>query len=78
MPRVIQLGEVSQSKVSGKTLRDILMNINLKSVFLTAKYIIPGMITRKKGCFINIGSISGLAAEYGFSVCNATKAAVFN
>ena len=36
------------------------------------------MIARKKGCFINIVSISGLAADYGFSVYNAAKAAVVN
>jgi len=57
---------------------DQLMNINLKSVFLTAKYTLPGMIARKKGCFINIGSISGLAADYGFSVYNAAKAGMIN
>ena len=57
---------------------DLLMNINLKSVFLTAKYTLPGMIARKKGCFINIGSISGLAADYGFSVYNAAKAGMIN
>ena len=57
---------------------DLLMNINLKSVFLTAKYALPGMTARKKGCFVNIGSVSGLAADYGFSVYNAAKAGMIN
>jgi NAD(P)-dependent dehydrogenase (short-subunit alcohol dehydrogenase family) len=57
---------------------DRLMSINLKSVFLTAKYTLPGMIARKGGCFVNIGSVSGLAADYGFSVYNAAKAGMVN
>jgi meso-butanediol dehydrogenase/(S,S)-butanediol dehydrogenase/diacetyl reductase len=57
---------------------DRLMSINLKSVFLTAKYALPGMIERKSGCFVNIGSVSGLAADYGFSVYNAAKAGMVN
>ncbi len=60
---------------------DMVMNTNLRSIFLAMKYVLPEMIKNKKGSIINISSIAGLRAEvpevapasYG-----ATKAAIMN
>jgi NAD(P)-dependent dehydrogenase (short-subunit alcohol dehydrogenase family) len=60
---------------------DMVMNTNLRSIFLGMKYVIPEMLKTKKGSIINISSIAGLRAEvpevapasYG-----ATKAAMMN
>ncbi len=39
------------------------MDINVKGIFLTCKYVIPHMIENKYGKVINIGSINGLIAN---------------
>lgn len=38
---------------------DDLMEVNLKSMFLFAKAVVRGMVRRKKGVILNMGSISG-------------------
>lgn len=50
---------------------DALMRVNLRSVFLCCHAALPGMIRKKKGCIINIGSVFG---ETGAS-CEAAYAA---
>jgi NAD(P)-dependent dehydrogenase (short-subunit alcohol dehydrogenase family) len=56
---------------------DTQVDINLKSVFLTCKHVLPGMIARKSGAIVNIASTSGLrwtgAAQVAYA---ATKAGV--
>ncbi len=39
---------------------DSQIDINLKSVFLTCKYVLPHMVERKSGAIINVASTSGL------------------
>src|SRR5579883_1546277 len=41
---------------------DRMMNINAKSVFLTAKFALPHMERQRSGSIVNIGSINGLRA----------------
>lgn len=36
------------------------IDINLKSVFLTCKYVLPHMVERKRGAIVNVASTSGL------------------
>lgn len=57
------------------------MNTNVKGMFLTSKYVIPGMIQRKYGKIINLASVNAVVANksddfirHGY---NASKAAVF-
>lgn len=56
---------------------DSQIDVNLKSVFLTCKYVLPGMVARKSGAIVNIASTSGLrwtgAAQVAYA---ATKAGV--
>jgi NADP-dependent 3-hydroxy acid dehydrogenase YdfG len=55
---------------------DIVIDTNIKGLLTMTRLIVPGMIERKKGHIINIGSIAGEAAYPGGSVYCATKAAV--
>jgi len=41
---------------------DEVMNVNLKSMFFTAKYAIPEMVKRGGGSIVNVGSVQSLAA----------------
>jgi NAD(P)-dependent dehydrogenase (short-subunit alcohol dehydrogenase family) len=56
---------------------DSQINVNLKSVFLTCKYVLPTMITKKSGSIVNVASTSGLrwtgSAQVAYA---ATKAGV--
>ena len=45
---------------------DKVMNINLSSVFLGMKHVVPHMQQNNGGSIVNISSIAGMAANYGF------------
>jgi NAD(P)-dependent dehydrogenase (short-subunit alcohol dehydrogenase family) len=49
------------------------LNVVLKSAFLCAKAVLPGMIARRRGAIVNIASVNGLAAlgEEGYSAAKA-------
>ncbi|MCP5024730.1 MAG: SDR family oxidoreductase [Actinomycetia bacterium] len=57
---------------------DLVMAVNVRSVFLGAKYAVPVMIERGRGSIINTASISGLHGDGGAVVYAASKAAVIN
>jgi NAD(P)-dependent dehydrogenase (short-subunit alcohol dehydrogenase family) len=42
---------------------DHLMNINLKSMFLCCKHVIPHMVRQKKGVIVNLASISSFVGQ---------------
>ncbi len=52
---------------------DNVLDTNLKGVFLVSKEVAPGMIHRRKGHIINIGSLAGKNAFAGGSVYCASK-----
>ena len=56
---------------------DTQINVNLKSVFLTCKYVLPTMIAQKSGAIVNVASTSGIrwtgSAQVAYA---ATKAGV--
>ena len=64
-------GPVSMTEASF----DAQIDLNLKSVFLTCKYVIPVMEQKGTGSIVNIASISGIrfsgAAQVGYAVSKA-------
>jgi meso-butanediol dehydrogenase / (S,S)-butanediol dehydrogenase / diacetyl reductase len=52
---------------------DFNLSVVLKSAFLCAKAVLPGMIARRRGAIVNIASVNGLAAlgEEGYSAAKA-------
>ncbi|MDA1075848.1 MAG: SDR family NAD(P)-dependent oxidoreductase [Proteobacteria bacterium] len=57
---------------------DLVMAVNVRSVFLGAKYAVPHMQKQGGGSIINTASISGLHGDGGAVVYAASKAAVIN
>lgn len=58
---------------------DLQVDINLKSVFLTCKHVLPTMIAKKGGSIVNIASTSGLRFTGSAQVAYAaTKAGVIH
>lgn len=52
--------------------------VNLDAVFYGSRAVIPHMRQRGGGVIINTASASGMAADYGFTAYNASKAGVIN
>ena len=57
---------------------DFVMGVNVRSVFLGAKYAVPIMAAQGGGSIINTASVSGLHGDGGAVVYAASKAAVIN
>jgi 3-oxoacyl-[acyl-carrier protein] reductase len=55
---------------------DAMMNVNLKSVFLCCREVLPHMIGRKSGSIVNVSSIWGIAGASCEAHYSAAKAAV--
>ena len=54
------------------------INTNLNSAFYLARIAIPQMQKQGKGVIVNVGSTSGLSADYGLCSYNAAKAGIIN
>jgi NAD(P)-dependent dehydrogenase (short-subunit alcohol dehydrogenase family) len=58
---------------------DRVMNVNVKSMFLTCKHVLPIMIQQGKGSIVNISSLAGIRwTGYSYISYYASKAAVIN
>jgi meso-butanediol dehydrogenase/(S,S)-butanediol dehydrogenase/diacetyl reductase len=55
---------------------DMVMNVNVKSIYFTARHVIPVMIKQGGGVILNAGSISGVAGILGQGAYAASKGAV--
>lgn len=55
---------------------DMLVDTNLKSMFLCSKYALREMIEARSGAIVNVCSVSGLVAWPGIAAYNATKGGV--
>ena len=52
--------------------------INVRSVFLLSRAVLPDMIKRRKGVIVNIGSAAGLAARKRMAAYSASKGAIIS
>ncbi len=55
---------------------DEVFDVNLKSMFLTAKWAIPEMRKRGGGAIVNVGSVQGLATQTRVVAYSTSKAAI--
>ncbi len=55
---------------------DRLMAVNVRSIFLTAKYAVPHLRRQGGGAILNVGSVSSLAGQQGTPCYCASKGAV--
>jgi NAD(P)-dependent dehydrogenase (short-subunit alcohol dehydrogenase family) len=53
-----------------------MISVNLKSMFLSAKFAIPHLRKNKRSYLVNIGSISSFIGDQGESIYSATKGGV--
>jgi NAD(P)-dependent dehydrogenase (short-subunit alcohol dehydrogenase family) len=57
---------------------DQVMNVNLKSYFLSSKYCLPPMLEAGRGVIINIGSVQGHQSQVGIPAYASSKGAVLS
>ena len=57
-----------------KWLGDI--DLNFGTVLRMTRAVLPGMIERKRGCIVNVGSTAGIVGDYMLPVYSAMKGAV--
>lgn len=55
---------------------DKVFNINVKSIYLMTKAVVPAMRARGGGVIVNIGSVAGIRPRPGLTWYNSTKGAV--
>lgn len=55
---------------------DRVMRVNVKSVWLTMKHVMPHMIANGGGCIVNMSSVLGLMGSAGSSIYSTSKHAV--
>ena len=55
---------------------DGMVDTNLRAVFRITRAVLPGMLGRKRGDIVNIGSISGIRSYANVTAYGATKAAI--
>lgn len=55
---------------------DLVMNVNLKSYFLCAKYALPSMQKNKKGVVINVASVQAFVSQQKVAAYTTAKTAI--
>ncbi len=60
---------------TSEALWDEVMSVNVKSMYLTARFAIPEMRKRGGGSIVNVGSVQGLATQTSVAAYSTSKAA---
>jgi NAD(P)-dependent dehydrogenase (short-subunit alcohol dehydrogenase family) len=55
---------------------DLILNVNLKSAFLCAKYCIPSMLKKSKGVVINVASVQAFISQQKVAAYTTSKSAL--
>jgi NAD(P)-dependent dehydrogenase (short-subunit alcohol dehydrogenase family) len=55
---------------------DLILNVNLKSAFLCAKYCIPSMLNKGKGVVINVASVQAFISQQKVAAYTTSKSAL--
>lgn len=55
---------------------DEVLNVNLKGMYLTAKFAIPQMISRGGGSIVNVSSVQAFASQKGVAAYTASKGGI--
>jgi NAD(P)-dependent dehydrogenase (short-subunit alcohol dehydrogenase family) len=55
---------------------DLILNVNLKSAFLCAKYSIPSMLKKDKGVVVNIASVQAFISQHKVAAYTTSKTAL--
>lgn len=61
---------------TSEALWDEVMTVNVKSMYLTARFAIPEMRTRGGGAIVNVASVQGLATQTRVAAYSTSKAAI--
>lgn len=61
---------------TAEALWDEVMTVNVKSMYLTARFAIPEMRTRGGGAIVNVASVQGLATQTRVAAYSTSKAAI--
>ncbi|HVA00648.1 MAG TPA: SDR family NAD(P)-dependent oxidoreductase [Terriglobia bacterium] len=74
------VGIASEAPVHQMELADWerIIRVNLTSMFLTSKYVLPGMLAAKRGAIIHITSVQGLLGFPGYPHYAASKGAIIS
>lgn len=57
---------------------DRIMAVNVKGAFLISKAVLPGMMERKRGSIVNVGSVAGMVGVLNMAAYCASKGAINN
>jgi meso-butanediol dehydrogenase/(S,S)-butanediol dehydrogenase/diacetyl reductase len=57
---------------------DRVISVDLRGVYLCCYHYLPQMLAKKKGCIVNMSSVSGVCADFSMAAYNAAKGGVSN
>ncbi len=72
---IMRLGSVTETSEQDW---ELVLNVNLKGVYLCSRRVLPGMIEAGSGNIVNISSVAARSGAVGLAAYSASKAAVVN
>jgi len=72
---IVRLGSVTDTSEQDW---DLVLDVNLRGVFLCSRHVLPGMVETGSGNIVNISSVAAASGSPGLAAYSASKAAVVN